>query len=299
MNLILLQMVVSAAQWIFMLALLVILLVPEDIFCARFLVIIPTAVKSHFVMLESYTKALAARGHEMVVVSYFPQKQSVSNYTDITLDASLNRYRLGSGTAIEQVLSLKNPIKNVMVLANYGLYTCETLLSDISVKELIKSDEKFDVVVNDLFHTDCFLPFAYKFKAISIGVSTCVLMPWANHRLGNPDNPSYIANMFTPSPGQMSFVERTVNAVTTMLYKAMFHFLSDSPTQKLVHQHFGQNTPDLAELARNTSLILVNSHFSLNSPRPLVPGVVEIGGIHIAKPKPLPQVRQAQLCSEL
>lgn len=287
-------MVISAAQWLFLL-LLVILLVPEDIYCARFLVILPTVVKSHFVMLEPYIKALAARGHEMVVVSHFPQKQPVSNYTDIILDASLKGYRSGSGAAIEQILPLKNPIINVMVLGKFGVHTCETFLSHPSVKELIKSDEKFDVVVNDIFHTDCFLPFAYKFKAISIGVSTSVLMPWANDRLGNPDNPSYIPNLFTPFAGQMNLFERTVNAVTTVLYKAMYRFLSNSPSQKLVCQYFGQDTPDLAELARNTSLLLVNSHFSLNSPRPLVPGVVEIGGMHIPRPKPLPQHLQDYL----
>jgi glucuronosyltransferase len=170
-------MVISAAWWLFLPVLLVVLLVPEDISCSRFLVILPTVVKSHFIMLEPYIKALAARGHEMVVVSYFPQKQPVSNYTDIRLDATLKGYRLGSGIAVEQVLSLKNPILNVMGLAKYGVHTCETLLSDPSVKELINSDEKFDVVVNDMFHTDCFLPFAYKFQAISIGVSTSVLMP--------------------------------------------------------------------------------------------------------------------------
>jgi glucuronosyltransferase len=299
MNFISLQMVISAAQWLFLLLLLVILLVPEDISCARFLVILPTVVKSHFVMLEPYIKALAARGHEMVVVSHFPQKQPISNDTDIILDASLKGYRSGSGIAIEDTLPLKNPILNVMVLGKYGVHTCETLLSHPSVKELIKSDEKFDVVVNDMFHTDCFLPFAYKFKAISIGVSTAVLMPWANDRLGNPDNPSYIPNLFTPFAGQMNFVERTVNAVTTVLYKVMYHFLSDSPTQKLVHQYVGQDTPDLADLARNMSLVLVNSHFSLNSPRPLVPGIVEIGGIHIPRPKPLPQVRQALMWLKL
>lgn len=299
MTLNLLQMVISAAQRLFLPVLLVILLVPEGISCARFLVILPTVVRSHFIMLEPYIKALATRGHEMVVVSHFPQKQPVSNYTDVILDASLKGYRLGSGIAIEQVRSLKNPILNVMVLAKYGVHTCETLLNEPSIKELMKSDEKFDVVVNDIFHTDCFLPFAYKFKAISIGVSTSVLMPWANDRLGNPDNPSYIPNLFTPFPGQMNFVERTVNAVTTVLYKAMYYFMSDSPAQKLVWQYFGQDTPDLAELARNTSLILANSHFSLNSPRPLVPGVVEIGGIHIPRPKPLPQVRQALMYFKL
>ncbi|XP_023705438.1 UDP-glucuronosyltransferase 2C1 isoform X2 [Cryptotermes secundus] len=282
-------MVISAAQRSFLPVLLVILLVPEDISCARFLVILPTVVKSHFIMLEPYIKALAGRGHEMVVVSHFPQKQPVSNYTDIVLDASLKGYRSGTGIAIEQVLSFKFPILNVFSLAKYGVHTCETLLNHPPVNELIKSDEKFDIVVNCIFHTECFLPFAYKFKAISIGVSTSVLMPWANYRMGNPDNPSYIPNLFTPSPGKMNFVERTVNAVTTVLYKAMYYFMSDCPAQKLVRQYFGQDTPDLADLARNTSLVLVNTHFSLNSPRPLVPGVVEIGGIHITRPKPLPK----------
>jgi glucuronosyltransferase len=49
--------------------------------------------------------------------------------------------------------------------------------------------------------------------------------------------------------------------------------------------------PGLEELERNMSLIIYNNHFSLNGARPLVPGVIEAGGMHI-KPKkePLPQV---------
>jgi glucuronosyltransferase len=274
----------------------VLLLLPQDVCSARFLVIIPTPVKSHFVMLEPYMKALAARGHKLVVVSYFPQKQPVPNYTDIALEVSSNWTRTRSSISIEHVVSIRNPLVNVIYLAKYGANTCEAVLSCPSIGKLIKSDEKFDVVVNDVFHTDCFLPFAYKFGAISIGVSTSVIMPWANARFGNPDNPSYIPNLFTSFSDKMNLFERVVNAVTLALYKVIYHFLSESESQQLARLHFGVDTPDLDELSRNMSLILVNSHFSLNAPRPLVPGIVEVGGLHIPEPKPLPQVRQVLMC---
>jgi len=289
--LILLQMVHLATQLLY-LPVLILLQIPDDVLCSRFLIILPTHVKSHFIMLEPYLKALVSKGHELVVVSHFPQKEAVAHYTDIVLEDSLMTTSSGTGVSIEQVQSVKNPIMNVIHLAKFGVHTCETVLNHPSVKKLIRSDEEFDVVVNEVFHTDCFLPFAYKFKAISIGVSSSVLMPWANDRLGNPDNPSYIPHVFTSYSDHMNFIERIENAITSVLYKMIYNFFSDSPSQQLVREHFGQDIPDLAELAMNTSLLLVNSHFSLNAPRPLVPSIVEIGGLHITKPKPLPQVRK-------
>lgn len=50
--------------------------------------------------------------------------------------------------------------------------------------------------------------------------------------------------------------------------------------------------PDLDVLAYNTSLQLVNSHFSVNNARPLVPNVVEVGGLHVGEPRPLSKVRK-------
>lgn len=55
------------------------------------------------------------------------------------------------------------------------------------------------------------------------------------------------------------------------------------PSNVLAQQFFGENLPDLNVLAYNTSLQLVNTHFSVNSVRPLVPNVVEVAGLHIQK----------------
>jgi glucuronosyltransferase len=290
--LILLQMVYLAKQ-LLCLPVLILLQIPEDVLCARFLVIVPTHVKSHFILVEPYLKALVARGHELVVISHFPQKEAVTHYTDIVLKDSQMTPGSGTGGSIEDLGKFKsNPIANAIHTTKFGVHNCETLLSHPSVKELIRSEEKFDVVVSEVFHTDCFLPFAYKFKAINIGISTSVIMPWANDRLGNIDNPSYIPNFYSSYSDHMNFIERVANALTLVIYKMIYRFFSDPPSQQLVRKHFGQDVPDLAELATNTSLLLVNSHFSVNAPRPLVPSAVEIGGLHISKPKPLPQVRQ-------
>lgn len=45
--------------------------------------------------------------------------------------------------------------------------------------------------------------------------------------------------------------------------------------------------PSVGELAKNTSVLLVNQHYSLSGPKPLPPNVIELGGLHIQKSKPL------------
>lgn len=53
---------------------------------------------------------------------------------------------------------------------------------------------------------------------------------------------------------------------------------------------FGPDVAPLDVLAYNTSILLVNTHFSVNSPRPFVPGIVEVAGLHIDSPQALPPV---------
>lgn len=60
---------------------------------------------------------------------------------------------------------------------------------------------------------------------------------------------------------------------------------------QIARDFFGPDLPDLEDLARNTSLILVNSHLSINQARPTVPNFIEVGGLHLKEPKPLTEVK--------
>lgn len=53
--------------------------------------------------------------------------------------------------------------------------------------------------------------------------------------------------------------------------------------------------PTVEELVNNISIILVNSHRSIAPPRPLMPGIINIGGSHIQPTKPLPDDIQVSL----
>ncbi|XP_021918120.1 UDP-glucuronosyltransferase 2C1-like isoform X3 [Zootermopsis nevadensis] len=65
-------------------------------------------------------------------------------------------------------------------------------------------------------------------------------------------------------------------------------FCTELPMDKISRRHFGNDVPPLAELKKNTSLILVNSHVSLNFPRPTVPGFIDVAGLHIHSKGKLP-----------
>lgn len=64
----------------------------------------------------------------------------------------------------------------------------------------------------------------------------------------------------------------------------------DRMTNKLVRNVLGNDVPSVADLAKETSLLFVNQHYSLNGVRPQTPGLVELGGIHITEEKPIREV---------
>jgi hypothetical protein len=55
----------------------------QEISAARILAFVWQRTESHFPIFETLLKALTSRGHEVVLVSHFPQKTPVKNYTDM------------------------------------------------------------------------------------------------------------------------------------------------------------------------------------------------------------------------
>ncbi|ODM91121.1 UDP-glucuronosyltransferase 3A1 [Orchesella cincta] len=51
----------------------------------------------------------------------------------------------------------------------------------------------------------------------------------------------------------------------------------------------GNQLPGLEEIMANSSLLFSNSHFTINYPRPLLPDVIEVGGMHTRPAGKLPK----------
>jgi glucuronosyltransferase len=249
--------------------------------CSRILAFFPHVGKSHHDVYAPYLRHLAARGHQVVVVSHFPQETTLPNITHISIKGSVPM-------ASKEVISFKEvasvgPTLNAIVLSYMADIHCKSIMPLAQVQQLV--NHKFDLIITELFNTDCFLGLVHVLNAPFIYFSSSILMPWANDRIGNPDNPSYIPNLFRSHSDKMTFMERLSNTVETYVDKwIVFPLLFDLPGRAIVSKHLRVSLPPLADIARRGSLILVNSHFSLNKPRPLVPAVIEVAGIHIDRP---------------
>lgn len=72
------------------------------------------------------------------------------------------------------------------------------------------------------------------------------------------------------------------DCIKNLLEPTIYHSLSAFYVEN------GRKLPSIDELYQSVSLILVNNHRTTTRPRPLMPGIVYIGGSHIKAPKPLP-----------
>jgi glucuronosyltransferase len=240
-------------------------------------------------MFEALLKGLAARGHQVHVVGHFPQKKQITNYIDISVEGSL--HTLVNNVTVPSAVTLGTFFNGVVFSFKNLIDKCEKVFEHSKVQELIKSNDTFDLIITELYGPDCFLGFSQRFNAPLINIVSSVIFPWGNDRIANPDNPSYIPNYFIPYTHNMTFGQRIINTVLTEILKLGHYMLLEIRMEKMHKKYFGQDTPPLSELKKRTSLILVNSHSSLNNPRPTVPGFVEVGGLHIQSGGKLPEVR--------
>lgn len=244
--------------------------------------------ESHFRSFEILLKALAARGHDVVVVSHFPLSNPVENYTDISVFGSMPS--IYNALNVSLIQDIHNTVQFPLAMFEHNTKLCEMFFKHRNIDTLLKSDAKFDLVINEIFGCDCSLGFVHKFKAPHIALISSVLYPWVNDRIANPENPAYIPSYFTEYTDRMSFWDRLINTLHNEVVKWWYYYYSELPTYRIGSKYFGDDLPSLSVIARNVSLILVNSHFSINQLRPTVPAVVEVGGLHIQSPNKLPQV---------
>lgn len=261
-------------------------------FGANILAVVPCPARSHFSMFEPLIVELTKRGHKLWVVSHFPQETTGSEtyYTDIDVsgttptfhnNVSLEILDLYTDNYLWLYYNLVDFFEEVKLSAR--------LLETNEIKQLLKTDVKFDLIISELFTNDIFIGFSYKFKAPLIAIVSSIPLPWSSDRVSNIENPSYTTNVFSLCSDRMDFTQRLVNTVNLAFSKlayAYFNYYAEGFARKF----FGEDLPPLSSLLKNTSMMFVNSFPALNGARPNTPQVVEIGGIHMKPAKQLPHV---------
>ncbi|XP_059612720.1 UDP-glycosyltransferase UGT5-like [Phlebotomus argentipes] len=249
--------------------------------------VFPTPGRSHYILGSSLMKGLAQAGHNVTIVAAYKQEIPVENMREIVVAMT----PADSLSEILYQLTNKSPSEQIRDVLAYGLLFTDETLSDPNVKDLMSSGESFDLVIIEIFYSESLLGFGRIFNAPVIGFSTFGAAKSSTDLNGSPSPLSYVPHFQFTFSDRMSFMQRLRNVLLTTYENVYMDMYYDDKQTALYNKHFPDPKPDLKDIWKTKMpLVLLNSHFSLNHPRPYLPSMVEIGGFHIKrKPKPLPK----------
>lgn len=181
-----------------------------------------------------------------------------------------------------------------LFIQSFGKSVCEQLYSDASVKEWLQST-KFDLVIVDGLFNECGYAISHLHGAKIVVFSVSTFLPWVTDSIGLPDETSSIPDvMFSHAPtSDMSFLQRVSNALVPIFWRLVRQWTYFPGLTKATRD--GLNMPDFpsfADLDKNISLFLVNTHVTQEYPRSIPSNVIPVGGISwVEKKRPIPNVK--------
>ncbi|XP_050344522.1 UDP-glucosyltransferase 2-like [Nymphalis io] len=260
----------------------ILLIIPFNVISLNILSILPYHGKSHFFVFKVYLQELAKRGHNVTVISHFPQDDPPKNYHDISLAGSID--------AIEDNLPFHRSFFSILevgiYLTNSGKVNCDIMLANKDVQKLVKDKPKFDVIVVEQFNSDCALGIAYKLQAPVVGIMSHILMPWHYNRFGIPNNPSFVPFHFLEGGTKPTLLQKIQITILDVYFKTMFYIFSQRNNQQTLAQYY-DDIPPLEDLAREIKFLLIYHNFILTGSRLFPANVIEVGGYHVKETKPL------------
>ncbi|PSN53928.1 hypothetical protein C0J52_02402 [Blattella germanica] len=167
------------------------------------------------------------------------------------------------------------------------------VLENPEVQKLIHSkDRKYDAILALALLYESLLGFSHKFKAPIIQLCAYAGGTWMGDYVGNPHPYAYVPDLYSETTEHMTFWERLNTAIGLTVGRLLYVFVNAPGHDEVMKKYFNDSDtyPPVTDLIFNTSLVMVNGHYSMTYPRPLVPNFVQVGGLHVKPPKKLPQV---------
>ncbi|XP_059622866.1 UDP-glucosyltransferase 2-like, partial [Phlebotomus argentipes] len=257
---------------------------------ARILGVFPTPIRSHFIFATGLLKGLAEEGHQVTVFGSFPLEKPIRNYryiridTRVTIDEreTMEKFHSESSFSLGTLRLLANSVPQTLRAANTTLNSREYLE--------IADRESFDVVFVEKFFNLFLIGLGDHFKCPVILIVASPPTEIINEMSGNPSTAAFVPNFLLGKVSEMTFLDRILNYSLTVAEKVVWIVLN---WRESVYYEANFPSPKYRtyeEMKKNVSLFFVNDHFSLTSPRPYLPNVIPVGGLHIkAKPDKLSQ----------
>uniref|UniRef100_A0A1I8MMK9 UDP-glucoronosyl and UDP-glucosyl transferase n=1 Tax=Musca domestica TaxID=7370 RepID=A0A1I8MMK9_MUSDO len=236
---------------------------------------------------------MSEANHNVTIVSVLPLHQEWlhTSMTHIKLESGL----LDMNAAINgtQGNRFQRMFKAFDVM-QYMLFGLSHIFDDPKMQELMHNpDNKFDLVIYSYLYADYFFGLAEHFDCP-------VALLWPNipvvtilQLIGNPlEVPYTSASLMQSVPIDEGYgFEFRLKNLLAAAYEIIMMSTQYKIAESIYKKHFpADKYASLEEAKQRVSMILFSHHFSEKPARPLVPGMIEIGGIHLNEnPNPLPE----------
>lgn len=173
-----------------------------------------------------------------------------------------------------------------------GMDMMNWTVSSKNFQDFLKIKQHFDVIIVEVLLNDALLAFGQYYNAPVIGLSAFGASKYTTDLVGTPNFASYVpftSNHFTD---RMTFWQRMYNSLSFWFEDLMMPLYYTPKQQTVMEKLFpdAKNWPSLEVIRRNVSLVLLNTHTTLGTPRPYAPNMIEVGGMQIQREiEPLPQ----------
>ncbi|XP_049948377.1 UDP-glucosyltransferase 2-like [Schistocerca serialis cubense] len=245
---------------------------------SKILVVAPTASISHQKAFHVVTKALLERGHEVTLFTTDPLKVNHQNLTEVDLSSSYKMIRdldivgMADMTPLDVLLSLLAMPSPV-----------ESQLREPAVQDFIRRNHTFDLMILERLPYQGYYGLHHKIGSPPlVGFVTLSAYSPVYYAMGNAMNPAYIPEIWEGFSDHMNFWQRLYNTYFTLRFHYMWFYKILPQQEMIMREHFGAEPPSVHETERNYSLLIVNNHFTTEYPRPHLPSVIEVTGLHVS-----------------
>lgn len=259
----------------------------------RILFLLPLSTKSHKNFFDPLISSLAKRGHKVTVLT---NERSLDerwrNNLTVTELAPVSSQELMKG--FPNPFEYKKNGKSMAFPFHFVISGCHKVIQSEIFQNLMivnSPQRNFDLIIVDSFLSNCFDGFIHKSGVPFILATTTPAPSYISERVGNFLPPSIIPVIsfdgYGENNGEMSFVGRLRNFMHFCIAKVYVQWKIIPTLEKVYREYLGDETPGIFEIEQGAKMIFTNSHYSMNFPRPMLPAIVELGGIHCRKPAKL------------
>jgi len=236
--------------------------------------------RSHLNIVYPIIRQLLDNGDQVHSMIYSPAGFLHENYTELLLEDHYGlmmervsqEYGSGGRTFLDpsHLLYMLTEWSNIIYEGTKALDTPQFKKLSNSTFDLVLSFNPWGFYLGELF--DCPV----------VVFSPPGAFPSHTQLIGNPFNPSYQPVITSDLSDPTRFLSRVKNYLMYHVMDLIFRRFADTAITYSMRNQIGYEGPSMFQLAeKRLALVLSNSNFITHTPQPLLPNVVEVGGVHI------------------